>query len=132
MISGFIGNPDAWIIEEKDSHEPIGYVSVDIPYDILGIGEIAYLLGEKYQNKGYALEAIEDVISYLFQERKLYMIEAKYNETNVASGKLLSRLGFQIDGVLRDRRIERGTGKRSNLVICSLTQKEHRQFTYIS
>lgn len=128
LISGFIGNQNIWLIEEKSSHEPIGYVSVDIPYDILGIGEIGYLLGEKYQHKGYASEAMEAVISYLFQERKLYMIEAKYNENNIASGKLLSRLGFQTDGILRDRRIDRETGKRSSLVVCSITQNEFKKF----
>ena len=125
LISGFIGNPNVWLMEEKSSHEPIGYVSVDIPYDILGIGEIAYLLGEKYQHRGYALEAMEAVIAYLFMERKLYMIEAKYNEDNIASGNLLKRLGFQVDGILRDRRIDRETGKRSSLVVCSITQNDY-------
>ena len=98
---------------------------MDIPYDILGIGEIAYLLGEKYQHRGYALEAMEAVIAYLFMERKLYMIEAKYNEDNIASGNLLKRLGFQMDGILRDRRIDRETGKRSSLVVCSITQNDY-------
>lgn len=71
---------------------------------------------------------MEAVISYIFQERKLYMIEAKYNENNIASGKLLSRLGFQTDGILRDRRIDRETGKRSSLVVCSITQNEFKKF----
>lgn len=125
LIFGFIGNPNVWVLEEKISHEPIGYISVDIPYDILGIGEIAYLLGEKYQGKGYATEAIKATISYLFSERKLYMIEAKYNENNIASGKVLKKLGFKIDGILRDRRIDRITGERSSLVVCSMTKNEY-------
>ncbi len=38
--------------------------------------------------------------------RKLYMIEAKYNEANIASSGLLKKLGFQVDGILRDRRMD--------------------------
>ena len=34
-----------------------------------------------------------------------YMLEAKYNIRNMASGNLLKKLGFQIDGELRNRRI---------------------------
>lgn len=121
LIASFVGNPNIWIIEEKVLSEPIGYISVDIPYDVLGIGELGYVLGEKYQHKGYAIEAVETIISYLFLERKLYMIEAKYNENNIASGRLLSKLGFKTDGILRDRRIDKITGDRCNLVVCSVT-----------
>lgn len=127
FISGFVGNPNVWLVEERLSGESMGYISVDIPYDILGIGEIGYVLGEKYQHKGYAAEAVGAVISYLFSERKLYMVEAKYNEKNTASGRLLSRLGFQTDGVLRDRRMDKITGERNNLVVCSITGEEEKQ-----
>ena len=33
------------------------------------------------------------------------MLEAKYNISNMAFGNLLKKLGFQIDGELRNRRI---------------------------
>lgn len=123
LIACFIEHSKAWVIEEKASHEPIGYVSLDIPYENLKIGEIGYVLGEKYQRRGYASEAVGTIIPYLFQEYGLYMIEAKYNENNAASARLLSRLGFRIDGVLRERRLDMETGKRSDLVVCSITQK---------
>lgn len=124
LIADFFENSSAWVIEEKVSHEPIGYISLDIPYESLKIGEIGYVLGEKYQHRGYALEALKTMIPYFFKERKLYMIEAKYNENNRASARLLSKLGFKIDGSLRERRLDPETGKRCNLVICSLTQND--------
>lgn len=125
FISGFIDNPNVWLVEEKLSGEPMGYITVDIPYEFLGIGEIGYALGGKYQHRGYATEAIRAVISYLFLERELYMIEARYNENNIASGKLLDGLGFHTDGILRDRRLDRVTGERRNLVVCSITKNEY-------
>lgn len=124
LIAGFMEHSKAWVIEEKASHEPIGYVSLDIPYESLKIGEIGYVLGEKYQHRGYASEAVGTIIPYIFQKYGLYMIEAKYNEENEASARLLHRLGFRIDGVLRERRLDMETGKRSDLVVCSITQKD--------
>ena len=53
------------------------------------------------------------------------MIEAKYNVNNIASGNLLKKLGFQVDGELRDRRIDLVSGKRNNLVVCSITKEEN-------
>lgn len=128
MIYGFIKayktGAFIWLIEEKSTQEPMGYVSVDIPYRELGTGEIAYLLGEKYQGKGYAQEAVRAVINFMFQKEEMHLIEAKYNEKNIASGKLLERLHFVKEGVLRDRRIDCFTKERCNLVICSLKKTE--------
>lgn len=124
LVSAFEENPYIWLIEEKISYEPVGYISVDIPYDVLAIGEIGYVLGEKYQHKGYATEAVNAMISHLFLEQKLYIIEAKYNENNIASSRLLNKLGFKTDGMLRERRIDRITGQRCNLVVCSITKDE--------
>lgn len=128
LITSFAENPNIWLVEEKYSGEPIGYISIEVPYDVLAIGELGYVLGEKYQHKGYALEAVEAIISYLFSEKKLYMIEAKYNERNTASGRLLSKLGFKVDGILRDRRIDKVTGERCNLIVCSITERERMQY----
>lgn len=51
--------------------------------------------------------------------------EAKYNENNITSGNLLSKLGFVQDGVLRDRRVNRLNGERNNLIVFSILKKEY-------
>lgn len=123
-IQAYQGGAYIWLIEEKESSDPIGYITVDIPYEELEIGEIAYILGVRYQGKGYAYEAVSKVVSYLLKERSLYMIEAKYNINNVASGHLLSKIGFKQEAILRDRRKDRKSGKRANLVVSSITYLE--------
>lgn len=123
-IEGLLSNEHAWLITHKTTTEAIGYVTLDIPYEQLGIGEIAYVIGAKYQHQGYASEALNCVLEEYLINRRLYMIEAKYNETNIASKNLLQKLGFHIDGILRERRIDFASGKRTNLVICSLTSEE--------
>ena len=109
---------------EKESKNCIGYVTIDIPYIQLGIGEIGYVIGERFQNKGYAFEALQCIIQEYLVKRDMYMLEAKYNISNMASGNLLKKLGFQIDGELRNRRIDIASGERKNLVICSITKGE--------
>ena len=40
---------NAWVIVEKKSGQCIGYITVDIPYPQLAIGEIGYVIGEHFQ-----------------------------------------------------------------------------------
>jgi ribosomal-protein-alanine N-acetyltransferase len=83
------------------------------------------MLGSKWWNKGYATEALKAVIDYLFISEDFYLIEAKYNSNNAASGKLLEKVGMLQDGVLRDRRLDKETGRRNDLVICSIRKAEY-------
>ncbi len=120
------GSNYIWAVVEKNSNEVIGNISADSSYRILNICEIAYMLGSKWWNKGYATEALNAVIHYLFITEDFYMIEAKYNAENIASGKLLQKIGMKQDGVLRDRRLDKETGKRNDLVICSIIKSEYK------
>lgn len=124
LVRGLVQNEDAWLLEERETGNIIGYVTVDIPYEILGIGEIAYVIAERYQHCGYAYETLTCIVRNYLYERGMYLIEAKYNETNVASGKLLNKLGFRIEATLRGRRIDGLSGERNNMVICSITKDE--------
>lgn len=85
---------------------------------------MGYILGSKFQHKGYAQEALTKIMEYLFYDRDLYMIKAKVNETNIASIRLLKKLGFRQDAVLRKRRIDLMTGERNDLYIFSILKDE--------
>ena len=124
FVDAWSKNKNAWLILEKESKNCIGYVTIDIPYIQLGIGEIGYVIGERFQNKGYAFEALQCIIKEYLMKRDMYMLEAKYNISNLASGKKKKKLGFQLDGELRNRRIDIASGERKNLVICSITKED--------
>lgn len=124
LVSSLEKNKHAWVLEEKKSGNIIGYITVDIPYDLLKVGELGYVIAEKYQHMGYAYEALTCMIKKYFYEEKLYLLEAKFNENNIASSKLLNKLGFQMEASLRGRRIDIYSGQRNNLIICSLTKDE--------
>lgn len=125
FVMAMAGNENAWVIAEKKSGQCIGYMIVDIPYPQLAIGEIGYVIGEHFQRKGYAYEAVSEVLYIYFKEKSLYMMEAKYNINNFLSKKLLKKLGFVTDGILRNRRIDLKTGLRCDLVVCSICRDKY-------
>lgn len=96
FVDAWSRNKNAWLILEKESKNCIGYVTIDIPYIQLGIGEIGYVIGEHFQNKGYAFEALQCIIQEYLVKRDMYMLEAKYNISNTASGKLLKNWAFNL------------------------------------
>ena len=124
FVCALAENKNAWVIEENGSGKCIGYITMDIPYEMLEIAEIGYVIGEKYHHKGYAFEAVNKIIEYYLNDKNMYMIEAKYNSDNEPSGRLLEKLGFRKDGILRERRIDMMTGNRKDLVICSIKKPE--------
>lgn len=59
-----------------------------------GTGLLAFWLGVPYWNKGYAAEAVTEVVRYGFEERGLQRIRANHFGTNAASGKVLRKVGM--------------------------------------
>ena len=68
LVSSLEKNKHAWVLEEKKSGNIIGYITVDIPYDLLKVGELGYVIAEKYQHTGYAYEALTCIIKKYFYE----------------------------------------------------------------
>ncbi|MEZ3473785.1 MAG: GNAT family N-acetyltransferase [Lachnospiraceae bacterium] len=64
------------------------------------MGELGYIIGEKYQKQGYAFEAAKCILQEYLINRGFYLLEAKCNETNRASLKVLEKLGFRIEAAL--------------------------------
>lgn len=84
FIRAMVNNKDSWVICLKDE-TPVGYVTMNTPYPQLGVGEIGYVIGEKFQRNGYAKEAVSAVVKEYLINRDMHLIEAKCNEDNKAS-----------------------------------------------
>jgi ribosomal-protein-alanine N-acetyltransferase len=70
--------------------------------------EIGYALGRPYWGQGYMREALYILIDYAFNAMDLNRLEADIDPRNLASKKLLERLGFLKEGHLRERWIVNG------------------------
>ena len=62
---------------------------------------IGYDLQPSYWNKGYMTEALQAVIDFGFNELDINRIEAEVMQGNVPSEKLLEKLNFKREGILR-------------------------------
>jgi len=81
---------------------------------------IGYGVRKKYQRKGYALFFVTHLINELFRQTNLMRIEATVNPENIPSQKLLERLGFQKEGLLRHYSYNERTMKAEDRYIYSI------------
>lgn len=63
--------------------------------------EIGYLLNSKHQGKGIMNETVAAIINHGFNQLNLNRIEAIIDPRNIASEKLLQKLGFEKEGHLK-------------------------------
>ena len=70
--------------------------------------ELGYDLDKRRWGQGYMREALLLVLGYGFKELKLHRIEAFVDPEDRRSQNLLSSLGFQLEGVLRDHDFIKG------------------------
>lgn len=63
---------------------------------------IGYNLLPQHWNNGYATEIVKALVKYLFEEEQAERIEALALETNAASRKVLEKVNFTLEGVLRN------------------------------
>jgi aminoglycoside 6'-N-acetyltransferase len=60
-----------------------------------------FTLGPAAQGRGYATEAVGELLRYLFQDRSKHKVCADCDTRNDPSWRLLERLGFSREGTLR-------------------------------
>lgn len=64
--------------------------------------EISYILNPDYSGKGYATEAVKEVIKWIFTTLGLRRIQALCIEGNEKSECLMKRCGMQYEGLLKN------------------------------
>lgn len=90
-----------WGISFKGSSEIIGTLGFNTI--IKGHkARLGYDLQSKHWGKGYMYEALDTIITYGFEKFDIKRIEAGVMQGNVGSEKLLAKLNFQKEGILRN------------------------------
>lgn len=123
LVEEFSENGNCWVIcLENDI--PIGTIifkCLDLASDIL---EVGYIIGKKYQRRGYAKEALVCMLNHYFMNKDIYLVQALCNRNNIASIGLLKGIGFKEDGVLRKRFVNSGPEERDDCIVYSITYDE--------
>jgi RimJ/RimL family protein N-acetyltransferase len=64
---------------------------------------LGWILVSRFEGRGYMHEAVGAVLSHCFTTLDTHRVEAEIEPENVRSARLAQRLGFQREGLLRDR-----------------------------
>ena len=106
-----------YMVTLKDSGEVIGTVNV-FADDARAVDakEIGYGIAPVHQQKGYAFEALSALLDLRQKELRLEMVTAGILPENVASEKLLEKLGFHKEGLRHKAVWHEGLDKPVDLV----------------
>ena len=114
-----------FIVEKKDGTK-VGFVVHFYVIHIDGrLLEIGYGLVPNERGKGYCTEAATIMVDYLFLSKDVGRIQAQTDERNVASQRVLEKVGFKKEGVLRGSIFIRGDWRDS--YIYSILREEWKK-----
>lgn len=109
------GKARRWAIVEKGSERRIGDCML-FNFDAgSSRAELGFVIGRRDWGKGLMREAAQALIATGFEALGLRRIEAFADPRNVGSDRLLRRLGFAHEGLLRQRSVMKGEVKDSNV-----------------
>jgi ribosomal-protein-alanine N-acetyltransferase len=84
--------------------------------------EIAYALSRKYWGQGLMTEAVRAVVSFGFRTMQLNRIQAVCEVENVASARVMEKVGMVFEGILREYMYSKQHYR--NLKMYSILRKE--------
>jgi len=90
-----------WIIESKETHEFIGYLTLRDENPKNRDGDLAITLKTAHWGKGYASEVLKFTVDYAFRVLNLHRVSLGVFETNERALNLYKKVGFVEEGRLR-------------------------------
>ena len=97
------GNSICWAVTQKGSDEMIGKCILFQFSPANRRAEIGFILNRAYWRQGLMLQALQGVIHFAFNTLNLHRLEADVDPDNAGSLGILEKLGFEREGLFRDR-----------------------------
>ena len=112
-----------FIIRKKDGTR-IGIIwhLLNLPYRVM---EVACSLVPSERGKGYATEATQLMVDYLFLSYNIFRIQALTDVEHKAAQRVLEKVGFKIEGTIRKLGFERG--KQRDCYLHSILREEWKE-----
>ena len=90
------------VIDRADDGAFVGWCGLTRWNPTYRSASLGYLLGEAAWGHGYATEAAEALLRWGFDELDLNRVQAETDTRNLASARVLEKLGFRREGTLRE------------------------------
>ena len=92
-----------WGVFLKENDDLLGAVYLCDENSHAEVGFISYCFGSKFRGNGYATEAVKAVLKFGFFQEEYSNITTFCARSNIRSQRVLERLGFKYEAVLRKR-----------------------------
>lgn len=125
-IRGFDQKKNGFLfaIIDRPTHRHIGNITIHQINSVNQIGTLGILIGEKESwGKGVMFEACQLVIQFAFETLGLHKIKGGAVLENAMSIVTLKKMGFQIEGKLREEHCWKG--KRMDTLVMGLLRKDY-------
>jgi len=104
-------------IDSRDK-QLVGLVVVGNFHEFNRTASILILIGDRSEwNRGYGSDAVRTVTAFVFHDLNLNCLEAVIPEFNARALKMFQKVGFQVEGTLRNRFF--GRGRYWNMTVVS-------------
>ncbi len=88
-------------IEQKTDKQFVGLMALTLRSKKYNSAEVWFKLNPAFWGKGYATEALNILIKFAFDELNLHRVEAGCAVKNIASARVLEKVGMQYEGLRR-------------------------------
>ncbi|BAY76426.1 GCN5-related N-acetyltransferase [Nostoc linckia NIES-25] len=92
----------------KEENRLIGNCGIRVNDSELGEANIGYELNPQYWGRGYATEAVQAILKFGFEELKMHRIWSWCVAENIASFRVLEKIGMRREGYLREKEFIKG------------------------
>ena len=111
-----------WFFREKKDGPKIGWVAKYLVGSLITVG---FGVVPDERCKGYATEAASIIVDYLFLAINIVRIQADTSTENKASQRVLEKVGFQKEGIIRKHFFS--TGKWRDSFLYSILREEWKE-----
>jgi [ribosomal protein S5]-alanine N-acetyltransferase len=117
------GEAAFWVLTDPDDDRALAYLGFfrwDVPHQT---AELGYVLVRSRWGQGLMSEVLPMLVRFGFEQLGLHRMDARVEPEHGASVRLLKKLGFKDEGMLRERTLH-ADGSRSGLALLGLLRHE--------
>jgi RimJ/RimL family protein N-acetyltransferase len=110
-----------WVVTLKGGGELIGMVEMRIDGFKADVG---YVIARRWWGRGLATEALRPVVEWAMVQPTIYRVWALCDVANVASARVLEKVGMKLEGVLRRNMLHPNVSSEPRDSCCYAVVKE--------
>ncbi|HYI43969.1 MAG TPA: GNAT family N-acetyltransferase [Actinomycetota bacterium] len=88
----------SFVIEAPDGRVAGGIILANVARGAFQNANVGYYVGEEFNGRGFATEALKQVVRFAFEQARLHRVEAGIMDHNERSKRVVTKAGFRREG----------------------------------